>query len=79
MLSTACQQRISDPLGIYSSLPWRFRPRGAADPTGMIDSEEAEAPRRRVAEGELSFNKLMIKGVCKGKNLRGETDEAFVA
>jgi len=45
----------------------------------MIDGEEAEAPRRRVAEGELSFNKLMIKGVCKGKNLRGETDEAFVA
>ena len=38
-----------------------------------------EAPRRRVAEGELTFSKLLSKGVCKGKNLRGESDEAFVA
>ena len=37
------------------------------------------APRRRPAEGELTFSKLLIRGVCKGKNLRGETDEAFVA
>ena len=38
-----------------------------------------EAPRRRAAEGELTFNKLLSQGVCKGKNLRGESDEAFVA
>ena len=38
-----------------------------------------EAPRRRAAEGELAFNKLLSQGVCKGKNLRGESDEAFVA
>ena len=33
-------------------------------------------PARQV---ELSWQILVGKGVCKGKNLRGETDETFIA
>ena len=51
------------------------RAAGSARTAGMSE----EAPRRRAAEGELTFNKLLSQGVCKGKNLRGESDEAFVA
>jgi len=31
-----------------------------------------------MVQGELSLKQLLSKGVCRGKNLRGETDEAFL-